>query len=65
MSMAIAAGPYTLDDDLSYAPFETLIDNVVEETPDVLVLASVSTYTFGFPAHTPLSLDRSSTLNIR
>lgn len=37
-SMLVASGPYSLDDDLSYAPLEALVDIVHEERPDVLIL---------------------------
>jgi len=41
LSMVVAAGPYTLDDDLNYEPFEALINVAVEERPDVLILVSL------------------------
>ena len=40
MSLAVAAGPYTLDDDLTYAPLRALIDVAVDERPDALILVS-------------------------
>ena len=39
-SMTIASGPYTLDDDMTYAPLQALIDTAIEERPDVLILVS-------------------------
>ncbi|KAK4685108.1 DNA polymerase alpha subunit B, partial [Tremellales sp. Uapishka_1] len=38
LSMIVAAGPYTLEDDLNYEPFNALVDVVISETPDVLIL---------------------------
>ena len=38
--MIIAAGPYTLDDDLSYEPLQALTDVVLDERPDVLIMVS-------------------------
>jgi hypothetical protein len=38
--MVVAAGPYTLDDDLNYEPLEALVNVVIDERPDVLILAS-------------------------
>lgn len=40
MSVAVAAGPYTVDSDLSYAPLAALLDNAADERPDVLILVS-------------------------
>ena len=42
VSLTVAVGPYTLDDDLTYAPLRALIDVAVKERPDVLVLVSRS-----------------------
>ena len=36
----LAAGPYTLDADLNYEPFEALIEAALRDRPDVLVLVS-------------------------
>jgi hypothetical protein len=36
--MLIAAGPYTLDDDINYEPLEALVEVVLAERPDVLIL---------------------------
>nr|XP_019049362.1 hypothetical protein I302_03148 [Kwoniella bestiolae CBS 10118]OCF28292.1 hypothetical protein I302_03148 [Kwoniella bestiolae CBS 10118] len=38
ISMMTAAGPYTLEDDLSYAPLSALAEVVSRERPDVLLL---------------------------
>ncbi|ORY32273.1 DNA polymerase alpha subunit B N-terminal-domain-containing protein [Naematelia encephala] len=38
VSMMIAAGPFTLEDDFSYAPLAALVDVVIAERPDVLIL---------------------------
>jgi len=38
VSMIVASGPYTLDDDLLYAPLEALVDLAIDERPDVLIL---------------------------
>lgn len=38
--MMIAAGPYTLDDDMLYHPLAALIDVARTERPDVLILVS-------------------------
>lgn len=40
LSVMIAAGPYTLDSDLKYAPLAALLEKAVEERPDVLILVS-------------------------
>ena len=40
LSMMVASGPFTLDDDLSYAPLEVLVEVVLDERPDVLILVS-------------------------
>lgn len=42
ISMLVAAGPYTLDDNLEYEPFQALMENVIQEPPDVLILVSHS-----------------------
>jgi hypothetical protein len=36
----VAAGPFTLDDDLLYQPLSALLEVVSEERPDVLILVS-------------------------
>lgn len=46
MSLMVAAGPYTLDDDLLYEPLEALMEVVIDEKPDVLILVSLSGATF-------------------
>lgn len=38
MGIMTAAGPYTLDDDLLYAPLEALTEVVLKEKPDALIL---------------------------
>ncbi|CAO3692560.1 unnamed protein product [Umbelopsis ramanniana] len=38
VDMCIAAGPYTLDDDLSYLPLEDLLHTMASEQPDILLL---------------------------
>ena len=38
--MIIAAGPFTLDDDLEYEPLEALIQVALEERPDVIIMVS-------------------------
>ncbi|WVF70910.1 hypothetical protein IAT40_005705 [Kwoniella sp. CBS 6097] len=38
MSLMTAAGPFTLEDDFSYAPLEALVQVAVDERPDVLLL---------------------------
>ena len=40
MSVVVAAGPYTVDSDLEYAPLAALLDSVATEKPDVLILVS-------------------------
>lgn len=42
LSMMVAAGPYTLDDDLLYQPLSALIDVAIEERPDALILVSLA-----------------------
>lgn len=41
IDMCIAAGPYTLDDDLSYLPLEDLLHTLASEQPDILLLVSI------------------------
>ena len=41
VSLVVAAGPYTLDDDLEYEPLQALVDKVVDECPDVLILVGL------------------------
>lgn len=60
VSLTVAAGPYTLDDDLDYAPLQALIDTVVDERPDVLVLVSAVSRSSG---SVNSSSDRLSTLS--
>ncbi|WWC66502.1 uncharacterized protein I206_100404 [Kwoniella pini CBS 10737] len=38
VSMITAAGPYTLEDDLTFAPLDALLEVAVRERPDVLLL---------------------------
>jgi DNA polymerase alpha subunit B len=38
ISLFTASGPYTVDSDLGYAPFQALIDEVNKSRPDVLIL---------------------------
>ncbi|OXM76137.1 DNA polymerase alpha subunit B [Cryptococcus neoformans Bt63] len=38
LSLMVAAGPYTLNENLFFEPFETLVDKVLEDRPDVLIL---------------------------
>lgn len=40
LSFMVAAGPYTLNENLFFQPFETLVDKVLEDRPDVLILVS-------------------------
>lgn len=40
LSLMIAAGPYTLNENLLFEPFETLVDKVLEDRPDVFILVS-------------------------
>lgn len=40
LSLMVAAGPYTLNENLFFQPFETLVDKVLEDRPDVLILVS-------------------------
>jgi len=40
--MMVASGPFTLDDDISYAPLEALVDIVRVERPDVLLMVGPS-----------------------
>lgn len=40
MSVVVAAGPYTVDSDLEYAPLGALLENAEDERPDVLVLVN-------------------------
>ncbi|KAJ9119956.1 hypothetical protein QFC24_005439 [Naganishia onofrii] len=38
VEVMLAAGPYTLDADLEYAPFEALVEAAIRDRPDVLLL---------------------------
>lgn len=38
MSVITAAGPYTLDKDLDYAPLAALVDTISVERPDLVIL---------------------------
>jgi DNA polymerase alpha subunit B len=38
MTIAVASGPYTLDDSLSFEPFRSLMDAMAKERPDLLIL---------------------------
>jgi DNA polymerase alpha subunit B len=42
VSIMVAAGPFTLDDDLLYQPLSALLEVVVEERPDILILVSMT-----------------------
>lgn len=38
MSVIVAAGPYTLDNNLNYEPFDALMTQVERKQPDVVIL---------------------------
>ena len=38
LSIVVAAGPFSVDDNLTYKPLVELMDKVVSEPPDVLIL---------------------------
>lgn len=38
MNIVVAAGPFSAPDDLSYTPFQSLIDHCKKDRPDVLIL---------------------------
>jgi DNA polymerase alpha subunit B len=40
IDICVAAGPYTLDDDLLYLPLEDLLQTMALEQPDILLLVS-------------------------
>lgn len=40
MKMIVAAGPYTLSDNLLFEPFAALMEHVNTERPDILLLVS-------------------------
>jgi hypothetical protein len=63
VSISIAAGPYTLDDDLSYEPLQALIDVAIRERPDVLILVGLVIQLIIGSANKSSS-DRSSIRNI-
>lgn len=42
MKMIVAAGPYTLSDNLLFEPFAALMEHVNTERPDILLLVSCS-----------------------
>lgn len=66
-SLIVAAGPFTLDTNLAYEPFEALMDVVKADRPDLLVLVSPSSCSIGDPLliMSSPSSDPSSTLHIR
>ena len=39
--MIVACGPFTLDSDISYRPWRTLLQQIKVEKPDVLVLVCI------------------------
>lgn len=40
VSVVVAAGPYTLDSDMHYEPFDALMGMVRNDRPDALILVS-------------------------
>jgi DNA polymerase alpha subunit B len=40
VNLTVAAGPFSLDDDLDYEPLQALLDVAERERPDVLILVS-------------------------
>jgi DNA polymerase alpha subunit B len=40
MSIHVAAGPFTVDDNLDYEPLQALMEVAEKERPDVLILVS-------------------------
>lgn len=40
LSLVVAAGPYTVNENLLFEAFETLVDKVLEDRPDVFILVS-------------------------
>lgn len=42
MSVVAACGPYTIDDDLHYAPLAALLDEMTDLRPDLLILVSMN-----------------------
>jgi len=44
LDFCMAAGPYTLDDDLSYLPLEELLQTIGQEQPDLLLLVCFDLY---------------------
>ena len=49
LTMTVAAGPYSLDSDLSYTPFLSLLDQIKKSSPSWLLLASLLTCTSAQP----------------
>jgi len=41
LSVMIAAGPYTLDTDLDYEPFDALMEVARNDRPDALILVGL------------------------
>lgn len=41
LDICVAAGPYTLDDDLTYQPLEDLLQTLASEQPDILILVCI------------------------
>lgn len=40
LKVVIAAGPYTTDDSFEYLPLQALVDELVQDPPDLLMLVS-------------------------
>ena len=41
LSVVVAAGPYTIDRDLDFAPLAALVESIGKERPDLVILVSL------------------------
>lgn len=69
LTMITSAGPYTTEDNLNFAPFQTLLDAVADTHADVLILTGpfvdiehplIRTGEFDLPANYPMSPDKAT-----
>ena len=42
LSVVVAAGPYTVERDLDFAPLAALVESIGKERPDLVILVSTS-----------------------
>jgi DNA polymerase alpha subunit B len=51
IGIAIAAGPYTLDDNLLFEPLTALLKAIENEQPDLLILVGVPSSCYYLPSN--------------